>query len=203
MKSPSFMKSPRLLWWTPHLPFIPWRADTAAAEFMPHVPDNTLPSLFFIIIIPWFSRSERLPRCINTFFLCPVTQRDLPAGVWFCGCTSTGTHLGQWHDFLQAHTSWLCLFPEPGRSCESSRFICSTLHGNGRTGSCTELEMNADQSSLAQGWHLVKYILTSLEPLCSELGDLKGIFLPCINSSVLFYSNAFTLCPKLTKSADK
>lgn len=166
---------------------------------------QTISYLDYFLISHWFLRSDRLPWCINTFFLCPVTQRDLPAeaGMQFCGYTSTGTHLGQWHDFLQAHRSWLCLFPEPGRSCESSRFICSTLHGNGCTGSCTELEMNADQTSLAQGWHFVKYILTSLEPLCSELGDLKGIFLPCINSSVLFYSNAFTLCPKLTKSADK
>lgn len=120
------MKSPRLLWWTPnlpypHLPFIPWKADTAAGEFMPHIPDNILPSYIYIyiLIIPWFLRSERLPACTNTFFLCPVTQRDLPAeaGMWFCGHTSTGTHLGQWHDFLQAHTSWLCLFSEPGRSC--------------------------------------------------------------------------------------
>lgn len=136
------MKSPRLLWWTPrlphpHLPFIPWRADAAAGEFMQHVPHNILPSylflnyyyhsnflnlkkkyFYFLKIIPWFLRSARLPGCTSIFFLCPVTQRDLPpeAGMWFHGYT-TGTHLGQWQDFLQAHTSWLCLFSEPGRSC--------------------------------------------------------------------------------------
>lgn len=47
------MKSPRLLWWTPrlphpHLPFIPWRADAAAGEFMQHVPHNILPSYLFL-----------------------------------------------------------------------------------------------------------------------------------------------------------
>lgn len=93
--------------------------------------------------------------------------------------------------------------PSQAGAVQCSKFICSALDGNGCTGSWTELEMNADQNSLAQGWHLVKYILTSLEPLCSELGDLKASFLPYINSSVLFRFNAFTLCPKLTKYTDK
>lgn len=74
MKSRSSMKSPRLLWWTPHLPFIPWRADTAVGGSMPQVPDNVLPSYLLFWIIHWIFRSDRPPWHINTFLLSSYSE---------------------------------------------------------------------------------------------------------------------------------
>ena len=64
------------------------------------------------------------------------------------GYINTGTHLRWLHDFLQADAGLLCLFSEPARSCAMLQ-ASSNILVNRYTVSCKQMEMNADQTSLA------------------------------------------------------